>query len=67
MRDCNDSIQLAHEMRVILCALITAHKREDSNSFWATVEIAKTHLGTYAAFSDDEWAVFRDDKKRAKP
>ena len=27
--------KIANEMRVILCALITAHKREDSNAFWA--------------------------------
>ena len=25
--------KIANEMRVILCALITAHKREDSNAF----------------------------------
>jgi hypothetical protein len=56
--------KIANEMRVILCALITAHKREDSNAFWATVEIAKTVVGKYANFNDEDWAVFRKDSAR---
>ena len=56
--------EAANEMRVILCALITAHKREDGLAFWATVEIAKTTLGKYANFDDEDWALFRGDSKR---
>jgi len=55
---------IANEMRVLFCALITAHKRKDFNAFWATVEIAKTTLSKYANFNDDDWAVFRNDKPR---
>jgi hypothetical protein len=54
-------VEVAHEMRVLFCALITAHKRKDFNAFWATVEIVKHNLGQYANFSDDDWAVFRND------
>jgi len=54
--------KMANEMRVLLCALITAHKREDSNAFWATAEIAKTVIGKYAVFDDEDWAVFRGGK-----
>ena len=56
--------KIANEMRVILCALITAHEREDSSAFWATVEIAKTVVGKYANFNDEDWAVFRKDSAR---
>ena len=54
---------IANEMRVILCALITSHKREDENAFWATVEIAKVVIGKYADFDDGDWAVFRSDQR----
>ena len=56
--------KIANEMRVILCALITAHDRDDSSAFWATVEIAKTVVGKYANFNDEDWAVFRKDSAR---
>lgn len=54
--------EMANEMRVLFCALITSHKRDDANAFWATVEIAKTTIGKYANFDEDDWAVFRNDK-----
>ena len=53
MRDGTDAIELAQEMRVLFCALITAHKRDDWCAFWAIVEITKSHLGTYANFTDE--------------
>lgn len=56
--------KVANEMRVILCALITAHKREDANAFWATVEIAKAVAGKYVNFNDEDWAVFSGDSRR---
>ena len=56
--------KIANEMRVLFCALITAHKREDPNAFWATVEIAKATVGKYANFDDEDWAVFRGDTAR---
>lgn len=58
---------VAEEMRVLFCALITAHKREDERAFYATVEIAKTTLNKYATYDDEEWSLFRGDvpmKKR---
>jgi hypothetical protein len=56
--------KVADEMRVILCALITAHKRKDTMAFWSTVEIAKTVLGKYAIFNEEDWALFRNDRLR---
>ena len=56
---------LAQQMRVLVCALVTAHKRDDSNAFWATVEIIKVTLGNEATFSDSDWAIFRGDAKSA--
>lgn len=50
---------VASQMRVILCALITAHQRDDHNAFWATVEIGKKTLSSYANFSEEDWRVFR--------
>jgi hypothetical protein len=55
---------MAQEMRVLLCALITAHKRKDNTAFFATVDIAKKTLSEYANFSDEDWAVFRGDSPR---
>lgn len=66
MKDGYDAQELAHEMRVCVCALITAHKREDWNGFWAAVEITKAALGQYILITDEEWAIFRDDTKRVK-
>ena len=51
-------------MRILFCALITAHKRRDDNAFWATVEIAKHQLSKYANFNDEDWALFRNDCPR---
>ncbi len=56
--------QMAHEMRVLFCALITAHKRKDHQAFWSTVEIAKSTVGKYANFDDEDWSVFRGDTPR---
>ena len=53
--------KIANEMRVLFCALITAHEREDTNAFWATVEIAKVTVWKYAIFDDEDWSVFRGD------
>ena len=55
---------LANQMRVLLCALIAAHKKEDHSAFWSTVEIAKATLNQSANFTDDEWAIFRNDKSK---
>lgn len=55
---------VAHEMRVLFCALITAHKRRDDSAFFATVKIAKSHLSKYANFDDEDWALFRCDTPR---
>ena len=54
---------LAQQMRVILCSLITAHKKDDFCAFWASVEIAKTTLSQYANFSDEDWRLFRGDER----
>lgn len=54
--------KIANEMRVLFCALISAHKREDHNAFWATVEIAKSTIGKYANFDENDWSVFRSGK-----
>lgn len=53
------NVKLAQKMRVILCALITAHKKQDEEAFWATVEIAKATIGERINFSEEEWAIFR--------
>lgn len=58
------SYNTAQQMRVLFCALITAHKREDHTAFWATVEIAKHQLSSWANFDAEDWALFRDDTKR---
>ena len=55
---CSTGWHIAQEMRVLFCALITAHKREDYSAFYATVEIAKTTLSKYVNFNDEDWAVF---------
>lgn len=61
---CLNGYFMANEMRVLLCALITSHKRRDEQAFFATVEIAKATVGKYANFSDEDWAVFRGDHPR---
>lgn len=50
--------EVAQEMRVLICALVTAYKQEDSIAFWATVELAKKALGAYANFENRHWSVF---------
>lgn len=55
---------VAQEMRVLFCALITAHKRHDDSAFFATVEIAKHHMSKYVDFDDEDWALFRRDIPR---
>lgn len=57
-------MSMANEMRVLFCALITAHKRNDEFAFYATVEIVKTILSKYWNFNDEDWAVFRKDCPR---
>lgn len=49
---------LANEMRVLLCALITAHKQQDELAFWATVEVAKKALSHHANFDEKDWKIF---------
>lgn len=56
--------KIANEMRVLFCALITAHKRNDYRAFYATVEIVKTTLSKYCNFNEEDWAVFRNDCPR---
>ena len=56
--------KIANEMRVLFCALITAHKRHDGLAFYATIEIVKTVLSKYANFDEEDWAVFRRDVAR---
>ena len=56
--------KIANEMRVLFCALVTAHKREDSLAFWATVAITKSIISKYANFDDEDWDVFRSDIPR---
>ena len=51
-------------MRVIFCALVTAHKRQDEAAFFATVEITKAMLSRYANFNEEDWAIFRGDHVR---
>ncbi len=58
---------IAQEMRVLFCALITAHKRDDNSAFFATVDIAKTTLAKYVRFNDEDWALFRGDHPRPLP
>lgn len=53
--------EMANQMRVLFCALITAHKRNDGLAFYATVEIVKGVLGKYVNFNEEHWAVFRRD------
>lgn len=60
----NAKWRTAQEMRVLFCALITAHKRHDDSAFFASVEIAKHHLSQYANFDDEDWALFRLDIPR---
>lgn len=60
------SYLVANEMRVLFCALITAHKRDDENAFWATVELTKKVLGTYANFDEKDWRVFDGKQSEAK-
>ena len=61
---CFTGWKIAQEMRVLFCALITAHKRHDGLAFYATIEILKTTLSKYANFNDEDWAVFRRDVPR---
>lgn len=56
--------KVAQEMRVLFCALITAHKRKDEIAFYATVEIVKKSLSQYANFDEEDWALFRRDVPR---
>jgi hypothetical protein len=60
----NAGWKTAQEMRVLFCALITAHKRRDESAFWATVEIAKQNLSQHANFNAEDWALFRRDAPR---
>ena len=55
---------MAQEMRVLFCALVTAHKRNDNSAFWATVDIAKVVIGQHANFNEEDWALFRRDTPR---
>jgi hypothetical protein len=55
--------KMANEMRVLFCALITAHTKKDDSAFWSTVEIAKATLNQHANFSDAEWDIFRGPAK----
>lgn len=57
---------VANEMRVLLCAIITAHKQEDELAFWATVELAKKALGSYANFDEKQWRIFDGKQREAK-
>lgn len=50
---------MTDEMRVLFCALITAHNKNDDSAFFATVEIVKTTLRARRNFSEDEWHIFR--------
>ena len=49
---------IADEMRVLLCALVAAHKHGDDSAFWATVAITRTNLSLHATFSEEDWALF---------
>lgn len=50
---------MANQMRVLFCALITAHQKKDDLAFWSTVEIVKANINQHAVFTDKEWDIFR--------
>ena len=54
---------MAEEMRVLFCALITAHKVNDYGAFYATIEIVKKTLAAHIKYEDKHWDIFRTDKK----
>ena len=55
--------EIAQAMRVLLCALMAAHKRNDEAAFLATFEIAKHQLSKYDDFNNHDWYLFRHGKK----
>ena len=55
--------KMAHDMRILFCALITCYKKEDHSGVYATIEIIKNNLSQYVKFKDEDWAIFRNDIK----
>ena len=60
----NGGLVIANEMRVLLCALIAAHKRCDDGAFSSTVVMAQRSLSVHVNFSDEDWNLFRCDAPR---
>ena len=58
--------ELAQQMRVLVCALVTAHQKADFHAFWATVEIIKSHLNVYVSFDEEDWDIFRGEANQQK-